>query len=570
MISIIIPVYNGQRYIGQAIDSILEQTYKDYEIIVIDDGSTDKTRDCIEKYGDKISYVYQANKGPAGAKNTGIRLARGDYLQFLDADDLLLPQKLERQICFLKINPDYEVVYSDYMFFREDDLSQQWSREGYRLSGDILYALIKDLFFPVHAPLLRSACLKGAGLFNENLITGEDWDLWLRLACSGARFYFLNEVLCLYRRHEGTLTGKRTLIMKNKIQVIETASREMISKEARKRLRVKQQLAHYHWLLGREYIKIGQTIKGILEIIRYYPVFYLNKLGFKIRAIRERILCGGKISPELSKVEAFLITTGERTSIEAYNSIMNQSMPVNKIVVLRDISGIHNSLNALHERISSEYFIKVDADMILKRNCVETLYKILKKDPQLYSVQGYLKDPLLGRIWGIHMFRAGCVKDYRYSDTIGTDAEFEKTMENKGYRQIKYKKILGIHHPEYSRGEIKQKFVREGEKINFFKDITRLNSNIRHLMKFIRRGRREAFYALLYMYLGLVRRTRREKDFALYNQEGLFEEKQILKKFGIEDALDRKAMVKIAHSMAKKCHELFKVGERQFAPPYGI
>lgn len=543
MISVIIPSYNSGRYICEAVDSVLSQSYTDYEIIVVDDGSTDNTRASLEKYKDSIRYIYQENRGLAGARNTGIKLAGGEYLQFLDADDIILPEKFEKQIHFLENNTHYDIVYCDYMFFDAD--GRKWKTERFRPGGDILYALIKDIFFPAHAPLFRREVIEKAGFFNEELRAVEDWEFWLRVAYCGFRFYFMGEVLCLYRQHESTLTKNRVLIMENKIHVIENASQKMLSGNVRKRLGIRRQLIHYRWLLGREYMKNKRFFKGILMIVYSYPSLCIARISLRLKAIVYRLIYGEIYNG--SDIEAFLITTGERTELEAYNSIVQQSVPVKKITVLRDIRGIHNSLNAMQEKIKSEYFIKVDADMILHRNCVRLLYRILKKNPGLYAVQGYLKDPLLGKIWGIHMFRSSYVKDYRYQNTIGTDAEFEKAMERKGYRQIKYKKVLGIHHLEYTHMEIKQRFIREGEKIIFFKNINRLKSDIRHLIKLIKKGRRDAFYALVYIYVGLIKRGRNEKDFSCYSRDTLD-----------EDMIFKDVSIDSARIIIKKCYEILR------------
>ena len=116
-VSVIIPTYQYDSFIGEAIDSVLAQTYKDYELIVVDDGSIDRTREIISKYGSNINYIYQENKGLAAARNTGIRATKGEYLSFLDADDAWLPNKLEVEVEFLDTHPVVGMVYSNYFYF---------------------------------------------------------------------------------------------------------------------------------------------------------------------------------------------------------------------------------------------------------------------------------------------------------------------------------------------------------------------------------------------------------------------------------------------------------------------
>ncbi len=105
-VSVIIPTYNRAHFLCEALDSALSQTFKDFEIIIVDDGSTDNTKQVLEKYGSRIYYIYQENKGRAEARNTGIRRAKGEHIAFLDDDDIWLPNKLEKQVFFLDARPD--------------------------------------------------------------------------------------------------------------------------------------------------------------------------------------------------------------------------------------------------------------------------------------------------------------------------------------------------------------------------------------------------------------------------------------------------------------------------------
>lgn len=118
-VSIIIPVYNGERYVSEAIDSVLNQTYKDFEIIVIDDGSKDDTLNILRMYGEKIRWESQENKGQASAINEGIKMAKGKYIAYLDADDVCLPERLKIQVKYLDEHPDVGLVYAD--FYQTDE-----------------------------------------------------------------------------------------------------------------------------------------------------------------------------------------------------------------------------------------------------------------------------------------------------------------------------------------------------------------------------------------------------------------------------------------------------------------
>ncbi len=221
-VSIIVPTYNAAGYIKAAVDSALSQTYKDCEVIVVDDGSTDKTKKVLEPHAasGKIKYVYQSNKGLAGARNTGIRAAKGDYIAFLDADDIFLPGKIAEQADFLKSHPDFGVCYCDLLHFTDPPAKRvEAMRAGteprkfyhHRYSypsGDILKPLLWRQFINPLAVVARRELFQEYGYFDETLRRSEDWDLWLRWAHAGAKFYYLDKILAYYRmRDVGNLSA---------------------------------------------------------------------------------------------------------------------------------------------------------------------------------------------------------------------------------------------------------------------------------------------------------------------------------------------------------------------------
>lgn len=205
-VSVIIPAYNQADFLGLTLQSVLSQTYKDFECIIIDDGSTDNTRGVLDDYHDKrIRYLYQDNKGLASARNTGIKNASGKYLHFLDSDDLIYPYFLERMV---------EIIDSDN---KVDILLCAWElidEEGKVISGKIgppeIGNLIEDLIlqnlFPVHAAITRRELFENLGSFDEKLSALEDWDLWLRAAIKGFNFRTLDIVGVKYRRHKDAMT----------------------------------------------------------------------------------------------------------------------------------------------------------------------------------------------------------------------------------------------------------------------------------------------------------------------------------------------------------------------------
>lgn len=199
-VSVIVPTYNRQHTVCRAIDSVLAQSYHDYEIVVVDDGSMDKTRATLATYGDAIIYIYQANAGAAAARNAGIAAANGALINFLDSDDWFAPEKLARQVAYLDTHPACDIVLCGW---RDHFVDTGIVKEcGLHLpiddvAGAILLTGNNGLFAP-HVALLRRQCLEQIGGFDTTLGMREEQDLWLRLSLAGCRFEHMSEVLCDY------------------------------------------------------------------------------------------------------------------------------------------------------------------------------------------------------------------------------------------------------------------------------------------------------------------------------------------------------------------------------------
>ena len=185
LVSVIVPVFNGARYINCAIENILEQTHKNIEIIVVDDGSTDDTKKEIEPYIQKgtIKYIYQPNKGLAGARNTGIENSSGEFIKFLDCDDLLYPQQIERQVRHLENKPENIVSITDYQL--EFESKNKKTIHIWMGTGSQLARFIESNLGPVHAYLVRRSLVKKISGFDESLSSCEDTDFWLRALLQG-------------------------------------------------------------------------------------------------------------------------------------------------------------------------------------------------------------------------------------------------------------------------------------------------------------------------------------------------------------------------------------------------
>ncbi len=207
-ISVVIPTYNREELITEAIDSVLAQTYRDFEIIVVDDGSRDRTSDRVAQYGDRITYHVQENCGVAAARNAGIRLSQGEFVCFLDSDDLWKPQKLATQIRFADAHPEYALLSTELQGFDADGkVGGRRKAEMYTIRNGLV---IEDLLFgnwiQTSTVMLRRDCLDEAGWFDEDVGQfGEDWLLWMRVV-SRFPIYFLPEPLVSYRIHPERLS----------------------------------------------------------------------------------------------------------------------------------------------------------------------------------------------------------------------------------------------------------------------------------------------------------------------------------------------------------------------------
>jgi glycosyltransferase involved in cell wall biosynthesis len=203
-VSAIIPVYNCAKYIGKSIESVLAQTYRPHEIIVVDDGSTDGTYEALNPYLDSIIYVYQKNAGEPAARNTGIRRSSGGYIAFLDADDLWMPDKLELQMDYFAAHPECALVYTDMMTFNENGIltkSMRASRGRVYRSGKIFPYVFRETLFGSGSVVFRRDCCETVGYFDESFLIGSDYEMWLRMA-RHFEFGYVDKPLLMYRQHQ--------------------------------------------------------------------------------------------------------------------------------------------------------------------------------------------------------------------------------------------------------------------------------------------------------------------------------------------------------------------------------
>jgi len=207
-VSAVIPVYNNSEYISAAVKSVLGQTRPPSEVIVVDDGSTDDTRQELAKFGKNIKYVYQENRGEPAARNRGIREAKCEWIAFLDGDDLWRENKLELQMAYAARHPELALIYSDMCTFDKNGIIDASVKERFRMEfrrGGIFPALFQRSLFGSGSVVFRKKCVEVVGYFDENLLVGSDYEMWLRIA----RRFECGAVDCpllMYRFHSSMST----------------------------------------------------------------------------------------------------------------------------------------------------------------------------------------------------------------------------------------------------------------------------------------------------------------------------------------------------------------------------
>lgn len=286
-ISVIIPSYNCEAYIGETIDSVLNQTYKDIELIVVDDGSTDRTQEIVAAYGASVRLITQVNAKVCAARNRGIREAKGEYICLMDHDDYWFPEKLARQLAVFETNADVCTVYSTFIRWHADaeghfPAPASFDTQSYPddidpdFSGWIYHQFLLDCWMLTSTAMFRAEVFKRCGVFNEALPYSEDWDLWLRISRE-CTLIQLRRPTTLYRQH--VLQGNRVArdIDYRTLLLTETQKKwGLCSRDGRcvSRRKFFAQLASYHASFARGHVQVGNlglAISSYLKAWRSTP-----------------------------------------------------------------------------------------------------------------------------------------------------------------------------------------------------------------------------------------------------------------------------------------------------------
>lgn len=282
-VSVIIPTYNSSQFLYEAVQSVLQQTLTDIEIIVVDDGSTDKTSELMQQFGNKVNYIYQENQGVSAARNNGIKASRGKYVAFLDSDDIWLPTKLEKQIKALNENPKNKVCYTEYFSVSEKMTPQDLRRIRSDVSvlQDLL--LVGNVVGPPSTVVAEREMFERIGGFDESLSLSADWDMWIRLACV-TEFIFLNEPLVKYRLHKSNMSRNVRLLEEDTMRLLEKSfSRGKLPNE----LFVKRNAAFgYHYIVfAKSYFRVHRFL-DFLRCVACSISIDIKQIGYLIKPVK--------------------------------------------------------------------------------------------------------------------------------------------------------------------------------------------------------------------------------------------------------------------------------------------
>jgi len=211
LVSVIMPAFNAENYIQDAIDSVTRQTYTHWELIIIDDGSTDRTAVIVKDHlirDNRVKYFYQDNEGQGAARNNGLRNSQGKYIAFLDADDIWLPEKLRVQVEIMFANK-VDLVFSDAYVFEDKPVGEKTLDipPGYYQGEEAVRKFLFCNYIPILTVLAKRSALESVNGFSELRNIHEDYDLWIRLLINGSSLLGIDSPLAYYRSHPGSSSG---------------------------------------------------------------------------------------------------------------------------------------------------------------------------------------------------------------------------------------------------------------------------------------------------------------------------------------------------------------------------
>ncbi len=262
-ISVIIPTYNRATLLSRALDSVLGQTVAPMEIIVIDDGSTDRTKQLIDEHYPQVQYLYQDNTGVSAARNYGIQNAKGDWIAFLDSDDAWLPEKLEKQIRAIQAHPEYKLCHTNEIWIRRGKRVNPMKKHQ-KYGGHIFHHCLPLCVISPSSTLIEAGLFKEIGLFDESLPACEDYDLWLRICCRYPVLFLEEQLLIKYGGHADQLSQKHWGMDRFRVEALQNLLRDAPLDQAQRRMTVDMLVAKLNILIS------GAEKRGKDEAVRHY------------------------------------------------------------------------------------------------------------------------------------------------------------------------------------------------------------------------------------------------------------------------------------------------------------
>lgn len=288
-ISVITPAYNAERFVGRAIESVLAQTFRDFEMIVVDDGSDDATARIVESYGEPVRCIRKANGGASAARNTAIEQAAGEYIAFFDADDLWEPTKLEKQVALLDARPEIGLCFAAVE--RIDEAGAPLGRIDALDFPDFCEALL--LYSCVvsgscSSAMVRRTLTERFGGFDTRYTNYEDWEYWLRLS-RHTEFAPVPEYLVKYRLVEGSASFNPAAAERDVNRILEDFFASPTLPEKYKKLRARS-FSNNWMILSGEYLHAGRrrdSLRCLLKALRIYPRNINRPLGLPLRRMKK-------------------------------------------------------------------------------------------------------------------------------------------------------------------------------------------------------------------------------------------------------------------------------------------
>jgi len=280
-VSVIIPTFNRAKKAIRAVDSVLNQNWKDFEIIVIDDGSTDDTDKALSRYGNLIKYIGQpVNRGVSSARNIGVKSSMSPWIAFLDSDDYWLPEKLYAQMEFVELNPEVVACQTQEIWMK-NGMQVNPKRRHKKPSGNIFKQSLKLCLVSPSCVMLKKSLIEEVGFFDESLPAAEDFDLWLRISCRYPIFLINKWLVVKEGGHEDQLSRKITGIDRYRIMaIVKVIKSGMLSSDQTEQ--AMEELSIKCRIYGQGCIKRGRIEEGYFYLS--LPEKLINNAGERLSA----------------------------------------------------------------------------------------------------------------------------------------------------------------------------------------------------------------------------------------------------------------------------------------------